>query len=121
MIWSFWQLLPTWVWELSVAGFALAVTAYVSGAGLVQWLAALAVTLTFAHVQVATRLREAEVARTEVVVHCHVWLDRYLVAKEAAWVVVFMVTSAWPAVVGCGLFLLYPVWRQIYNRLRADD
>lgn len=107
---------PTWVWELSVASTLLGAVAHVSGGEPVQWLSALAVLLSFAHAQVASRLDEAEERRTERVVHCRAWLVRYLVAKEAAWVAVFALTGAWPAVAGCALFLAYPAWRRWWRR-----
>jgi hypothetical protein len=113
-----WQALPTWAWELLVVWAILSVAAWVGGASGLQWLSTAAVLLTFAHVQVATRLEEAEARRTRVSVHCRRWLTRYLVAKESLWVVLFAVTGAWPAVAGCAVFLLYPSWRALYRRHR---
>jgi hypothetical protein len=115
-----WQLLPTWVWELSAAAGVLAVVSELGGGGLIQRLSALAVLLSFAHAQVASRLDEAEERRVERAVHCRAWLVRYLVAKEAAWVAVFGLTGAWPAVAGCALFLLYPLWRRWWRSSEAS-
>lgn len=114
------QMFPTWVWELAFVTAVLALVALVSGGTGPAWLAALAVVLTFAHVQVATRLDEAEMSRPVAVVVCRAWLDRYLVAKEAVWVALFAITGAWPAVVGCAVFLLYPGWRRFYRRARGS-
>lgn len=96
---------------------ALVFTAVASPPGPVPWLSAGAVWLTFNHAQVADRLAEAENARSssEQTVSCHRWLRRYYVAKEACWLVLFVITGAWPAVVGACIFLMYPLWRDWYR------
>lgn len=48
-------------------------------------------------------------------VECYWKLKWYLVAKEILWLVTFVLLGAWPALVGVGLFLLYPVWRHYYR------
>lgn len=113
-----WQLLPTWSWELSAVSMVVLGVARLTGTGLVEALTALAVLLTFAHVQVAARLEEADAARPLPAVHCRAMLDRYLVAKEACWVAVFALVGAWPAIAGCVVFAVYPWWRRIYRASR---
>lgn len=103
-----------------------------------EWLAALGVQLGFHHASVADRLREAEerrrhrgascpasdapvcdcvqAARDESHrVECVVWLQRYWVGKELAWVAYFLATGAVSPLVGCAVFLLHPVWRRYYR------
>lgn len=115
-----------------------------------EWIGAVAVLLTFAHVQVADRLAETESTREmlrrdalcksqlyehaheklrpplHVVkaaderywlhVDCHHWARRYLVSKEICWLIYFVMLGAWSALVGVGVFLLYPVWRHYYRK-----
>jgi hypothetical protein len=101
--------------ELLVAALVLFGVAAWTGDG---WISALAVVLSFAHMQVADRLAEAEERRPSRDVECHRKLRWYLVAKELAWVAAFASAGLWPALVGCGLFLGYPVWRRFYRRWR---
>lgn len=106
----------TWKLEMLVVAALLAGVAHAGGSGPLQWLTAAAVLLSFGHMQVANRLEEAESARPQTYVHCRAWLDRYLVAKELMWAVVFTVAGAWPALLGCAVFALYPAWRRWRRR-----
>jgi hypothetical protein len=108
-------MLPTWQWELMFAANVLVYSAVRSGGAVEDWLAAAAVFYTFAHVQVANRLDEAEERRAVQEVACRYKLVRYLIIKEVLWVAFFVYTESWPALVGCGLFLGYPVWRRWYR------
>lgn len=128
----------TWVVEAVVVAFVLATVAGSTGVEPIGWICSAAVLLTFMHVQVASRLQEAEERRAmrevdkaptsgkEVLeqvekadgVHCHLWLKRYLVGKELLWCVYFVATKQWPALVGVFLFLLYPVWRRFHISMR---
>lgn len=97
----------------------LAATALISNKGAVEWVGALAVALSFAHMQVTDRLAE-EAARVEAAagtatVECHRWAGRYLVGKELCWLLYFVMLGAWSALVGVGLFLFYPLWRSFYR------
>ena len=97
----------TWVVELFVVALLLC---FVSWLGDGERLSILAVLLTFKHAQVSDRLREAVEAR-DPHVECSRWLDRYWMAKEVAWAVVFWRLGAWPALAGCFIFAAYPIWR----------
>jgi hypothetical protein len=93
-----------------------------------SWLEAIgaaAVTLTFAHAQVADRLAEAEGAReilerlrgsAAVGVECFRWQRRYYVSKELLWLSYFSLLQAWSALAGVVIFLLYPLWRHAWRR-----
>ena len=110
----------TWHLEMLVVALVLSTVAFFSDKGWVEWVGALAVLLTFAHVQVADRLAEQaaleEQAKGEVTVDCHRWARRYLVGKEICWLVYFIVLGAYSALVGVGVFLLYPIWRHQYRK-----
>lgn len=107
--------MKTWQLELFVVGLVLFAIAATIG-GRVELVGALAVTLSFGHAQVADRLAEREAARDRPAVDCHRWATRYLVGKEAVWLVYFVALHAWSALAGVGLFLAYPVWRRWYRR-----
>ena len=91
----------TWQFELTVVGLILAnVICFkwiLIGQGLIEIIGALAVLLTFAHVQVADRLAEKageEEARGEETVECHRWTRRYLIGKEVCWLIYFTALGA---------------------------
>lgn len=135
----------TWTIEVVLVAGVLVGTLAATGrlAHQAEWVGALAVLLTFCHVQVADRLAEAERARAEAQasearekiltpaeltkaeeavrhlghhVECHAWARRYLVSKELCWLVYFTLLGAYSALVGVGVFLAYPVWRAWYKR-----
>jgi hypothetical protein len=87
----------------------------------VEWVGALAVLLTFGHVQVADRLAERAAQDEQlgqVTVECHNMAVNYLVHKEVCWLIYFLVLGAYSALVGVGVFLLYPFWRRFYRKRR---
>lgn len=93
----------------------LAIAPLASGRA-VEALGALGVLLSFLHAQVADRLAEAEGRRATPAVECNRWLTRYFVGKELAWVAYFVATHCWSALIGCGVFLAYPLWRRWHRR-----
>jgi len=115
----------TWQFELAAVAAVLSGVVIATGAAPVEWLGAAAVTLTFAHAQVADRLAENEQERQSYVrdevaqrysVSCHAWATRYLVTKECLWLVYFVLHHSWSALAGVGLFLAYPVWRKWWRK-----
>lgn len=102
----------TWHAEVTVVALAMLAVAIVSHGTPIAWLSAAAVTFSFAHGQIADRLAEREAARAVPSVHCHALAARYFVLKEALWGVTFLVSGAYPALVGVALFLAYPGWRR---------
>ena len=112
-------MIRTWHIELAVVAVVLGAIALITG-GPVEWFGAGAVTLSFAHAQVADRLAEREAARStdQQMVECHRWATRYLVGKETLWLLYFMLHASWTALAGVGLFLAYPVWRRTWRRAR---
>lgn len=114
-----WQAAPTWVWERLVAGVVLFGVAGLTNWSLTGVVTAFAVLLTFAHVQIADRLQEAQATAARPSVECHRKLAPTLIAKESAWVLVWALSGLWPAMAGSALFLLYPLWRRAYRRWRT--
>lgn len=109
--------LRTWHVESAVVLLLLSVTASASGGGLAAWLGVVAVQCSFHHMAIGERMREREAARPVPSVECHRQLTAFLVAKEAAWIALFLVTRTYPALVGCVLFLAYPAWRRAWRRV----
>ena len=108
--------MKTWHFELAVVATVLSIVVLATGAAAVEWLGAAAVTLTFAHAQVADRLAERDAAREKPSVDCHRWATRYLVTKECLWLVYFVMHHSWSALAGVGLFLAFPVWRKWWRK-----
>lgn len=96
----------------AVLGLVLLVTHAPS----IEMIGAGAVLASFAHGQVSNRLAEREAARTVPDVHCHAWAGRYFLLKELLWLVYFVAKGAWSALVGCVVFLAYPLWRTWWRR-----
>jgi hypothetical protein len=111
----------TWVPEAVIVASVLGIVAALTGGGLLQWVSALAVLLSFMHAQVADRMTEKQqdLARRGWAggeyVECWRWSRRYFMGKELAWCAVFTMGRAWPALAGVGLFLAYPVWREVWR------
>jgi hypothetical protein len=130
----------TYHFELLVVAAVLAAVTGLSDGEWFQYIGAGAVLLSFAHVQVADRLAAAESQRIEFAtrgvrvstsgdvaaryaheqrmhsVSCHRWAARYLVGKEALWLVYFVTLGAWSAIAGVVMFLLYPLWRHWWRK-----
>lgn len=101
----------TWHLEIAVVAAVLVVVALATGGGAIELIGAGAVTLSFAHAQVADRLAEREASRARPSVECHRWATRYLVGKEALWLAYFVAHHSWSALAGVILFLAYSPWR----------
>jgi hypothetical protein len=108
--------LPTWQFEILIVAHLLAVVWVLTGAKPVELLGAAAVVLTFAHAQVSDRMAEREARRVTPDVHCYRWSLRYFVGKELLWLAYFAAHRSWSALVGVGVFLVYPLWRGWYRR-----
>jgi len=102
----------TWKLEMLVVALVLVATYHFAGGGLAERIGALAVLAAFGHTQVTERLREREALKTKPDVSCHRWALGYFIAKEALWLVYFVLHHSWSALVGVGVFLLYPIWRK---------
>lgn len=108
----------TWHIELGVVAAILLAVAIATGGGVIELLGAGAVTLSFAHAQVADRLAEREASRARPSVVCHRWATRYLIGKEALWLAYFVAHRSWSALAGVVLFLAYAPWRRWWRARR---
>ncbi len=105
----------TWIWEMIVAAVILFAVALYQ-AEMIHFISAAAVLFTFGHMQIANRLEEAESKKSIPEIECYYKLNRYLWAREILWVITFLLLNNWPALIGCALFLLYPLWRKTYRK-----
>ncbi len=109
----------TWHIEVGFIFLVLAVVTIVTRRPWTEWLGVMAVTLTFSHASVASRLEEMEGERVRkggiATVECYRWLQRYFYGKEALWFVYFLLIHAYSALVGVILFFFYGKWRQLWR------
>ena len=106
----------TWHVESFFVALVLGLSTLLLTQGRAQdWVATIAVWITFGHASVAHRLEEVQAKRATPEVHCRQWLTRYLVAKESCWILAFVWAGLYPPLVGTALFLLYPAWRRLYR------
>lgn len=106
----------TWHFELLVVAHLLVVTWAFTGAQLLELVGAAAVLLALAHAQIADRMAEREAQKRDPDVPCWRWSRRYFMGKELLWLAYFVGHQSWSALVGVGVFLLYPLWRAWYRR-----
>ena len=84
----------------------------------ITWISAAAVMGSFLHAKVGYRMSEAMAANDAPPVSCYEWSGRYWLGKEILWLIVFLLSGAYPAIVGNVVFILYPSWRQIHVQER---
>lgn len=125
---------PTWVYEALVVFVLLVIVAASTTSWslfrqfewnamkplLANWLAVGAVLGSFLQAQVGFRMAEVQSQQTSPSVHCHLWATRYWIGKEILWASVFLLTGAYPALVGNAVFMVYPAWRQIHLEMRSS-
>ena len=105
--------MKTWMVEGAVVAAILVSTTALLDGGAREWLGALAVQLTFHYVAIGDRMQERQAQRTDV--ECYRWSRRLLVGKESCWLVYFALAQTWAALVGVGIFLMYPLWRRYWR------
>lgn len=103
--------MKTWKLEMLVVFVVLGTVVWFKGGGWLEWLGAAAVLAAFGNAQVTFRMAEREGQKPKPDVHCHAWAGRYFLAKELLWIAYFVAHKSWAALVGAGVFLLYPLWR----------
>ena len=108
--------LRTWHIESAVVIAVLVTVVLVTGRGAshTEWLGAIAVYLTFGHASVSFRLSEAEERRSTREVECYRKLKWYYYGKEMCWLTYFVLLGLWSPLVGVGVFLFYPYWRNVW-------
>lgn len=106
----------TWMYESLIVGCILATVALLSSNPLVEWIGALAVFCAFNYAQIADRLAERQKFKTQPDVPCYWKMQIYFVAKEILWLSYFLLHRSYAALVGVGIFLLYPLWRKLWRK-----
>lgn len=106
----------TWHAEYAVVATILVAVNLATGRGGVEWLAAAAVMLSFGHATIVDRMAERQATMPRPDVECYYKAARYFMAKELLWVAYFLASRSYAALVGCGIFLAYPIWRRWYRR-----
>lgn len=122
----------TWHYEAAFVGLLLLIVALLTSPSievarsgfeglksfLIIWLSAGAVFGSFLHAQVGTYMAEDMGDMGEPVTECYYKLGEYWVFKEILWFLVFLISGAYPAIVGNVVFLVFPAWRKIYKEER---
>lgn len=101
-----------WFIEAALVSIILSVSAILSGGKLTDWIGAAAVLLTFMHGQLSFDLQESQEQLPQATVPSFKWSGRLFIAKEALWLVTFMMLGAWPLFVATLIFAAYPAWRR---------
>lgn len=117
---------PTWHYEGFFVGSILLLVAYLTSPSFsvdakqffIGWLSAFAVMGSFLHAKVGYRMSEAMEEAEMPDVYCYDFAGRYWVGKEILWFFVFLLSGAYPAIVGNIVFILYPAWRKIHIKER---
>lgn len=108
----------TWVYESAVVLILLVIPMIFTGISWRELVGTLAVFFTFKQTQIADRMTEKQSAQVKPDVHCYKWFYRHFYFKEILWVIFFIMVESWSALIGCGVFLIYPIWRKTYRRYK---
>lgn len=108
--------MKTWKLEMLLVALVLLGVVIATRGGWLEALGAVAVLAAFGNAQVAWRMAESEATKLKPDVECHKWSGRYLFTKELLWLAYFVAHKSWAALVGVGVFLLYPLWRRWYRK-----
>ncbi len=113
--------------EFFVVGIILGLVVISKEFHIVEIIGAAAVFFSFAHAKVANRLEEREAHRaicrqeaTDILPYYYK-ISRYFYIKEALWLLYFVFLGAWSALIGVGIFLVYPSWRKLWRRYYPLD
>lgn len=112
--------MKTWHLEHAAVALVLAIVLVVTKAPWVEVIGALAVLAAFGHMSVTSRMTEAQQAMSVPSVDCWRRATYYWVAKEFLWISYFLLNRSYSALVGCGVFLLYPLWRRYWRSRKAS-
>lgn len=108
--------MKTWHFEMAFVAIILFLVVFFLKNTWVEYVGALAVLLTFGHASISERFREREEAKQNPGVECFQKSLYYFLGKELCWTVYFLQTRSYSALVGVGVFLLYPIWRKAWRR-----
>src|ERR1700748_1321417 len=110
--------IKTWIVESAVVLALLLIPTLFTGFHWREMIGVLAVFFTFKQTQIADRMSEKNAKQATPDVHCYKWFYRHLIIKEVLWVSFFIMVKSWPALIGCAIFLLYPIWRKAYRKFK---
>lgn len=105
----------TWYYEIFVIAAVLVTVDILFASNLINWVTTFAILLTFNHAQIADRLQERQGKMDKPTVECYHKLNKLFAAKEIVWIVAFILMRNYAAIVGSGMFSLYPIWRKFYR------
>ncbi len=114
---EYYQTIPTYIYEVVFVAIILFTVALCSF-DLVAMLSAAACLFTFQYIQISDRLQST--ASVLKLVECAPKLTYYLVCKELFFITLFLVVGAYPSVIASVIFLVYPMWRGYYRRVRKS-
>lgn len=120
---------PTWHYETLVAAIILFLVAALTSPSpqedlrqfAINWISAFAVLGSFLHAKVGYRMSEAMEAAAMPEVSCYKYSGKYWIGKEILWFFVFLLSGAYPAIVGNIIFIIYPAWRKIHTEERKKE
>jgi hypothetical protein len=110
----------TWMWEAGFVWLCLSTTTLLTKGGFVDWLATVAIWISFLYTSICDRLGELEKPPSEGSKAFRV-AQRLLQLREALWFLYFWMVGSYSVLVGVMLFLLYPLWRRFYRNLYPRD
>lgn len=128
--------MKTWHYETAFVALVLFLVTFFFKNTPIEYVGSLAVLLTFGHAQISERLAEREALRNllyrlreegieKVVrkkdplqVDCYKKMLYYFVGKELCWCVYFLTSKSYAALVGVVVFLLYPLWRRYWRKIK---
>lgn len=108
--------LKTWHYEFFVVIVLLISTTYLFANNIDNWIATLAVAITFGYTQISDRLMERQQIMECPDVDCYWKLNYYFWAKELVWIILFIKLNSIAALGGCFIFAVYPLWRKYYRK-----
>ncbi len=108
--------IKTWHIELAVIVITLCFVTIIFRNNLLNWITTIAIIFTFQHAQIGDRLQERQSVMNTPTVECYYKLNKLFAFKEICWILVFLLSDNYAALVGSIMFLLYPVWRKYYRK-----
>lgn len=107
--------LRTWHFENAVVILMLLGVWIATGRKPIELVGSVAVFAGFCCGSISDRMVEQEAQRPRPSVACYRLFWWFFVVKEIAWATYFAIQGAWSALVGCGVFAVYPLWRKLWR------
>lgn len=107
--------IKTWYYEFAIVIALLSLVTYICANNMDNWIATLAVCITFGYTQISDRLAEKQKLLVDPSVECYWKLNYYFWSKELVWFILFIRLHSYASLGGCIIFALYPMWRKFYR------